>query len=751
MPTNEFDLSVRPEYVSNRVELPFNELNAIAANQQKSFDEGKSIENDLGLLGQAIKAAPMYEGHRQAFIKEYQDKIKDLAGNGNVNYADPEFKRKASMLVNEFKSRPEINSFANTLKSYQDWESQVKNPDNAMNLDFTYKKDKDGNFIQLDVNKQGVYSPTFTKFEDYNETGKKITGKIATDGSLKESGYDFSNPNNVKINNGETQVYNSKTHGWEGVSSGKLGKLSEMMVGEYANTVAGKHHLQSLLGENVTYNQLDKDTKAQVDNIFKNHLYTSNANQVGGNTTDKMDYHFETDRNKQKDNDGKYNSDNTPINPWNVLTGEGIVPEKNMLNNILESINSGFKFNSNGELEEKTSLESSYNKQNSKISIYTDKSTGRTWDLNNLPKGWKNVTRPGELDDIIQNENGERINLTNKAYNNEFNHTYGNSPTKSYKPSSDYVNQQREILSFLKNSNQYDDKKSAQENYKSGIKLYGDAIKSGKLNAMSVPEFDAVTSKAFEDYYLPKFTENKDGNLILKDAGRTSQWSIEGIDKGTEDGLQEFNSIVAGANVVGPDLSKGGSHILLNTRDGKMVSVNLNNQTLAANFKSLSDFNKKNNEAIYLPNRAKTAKDFSEATITNKKQISTLDDMQNQMLNLTQQYSPESIQEVGATLERDRHNIDNLSLNLKKNNYQPLNTYYDKESNTIGISFINRQDPNNPDIQVVHYQPGTEPTIVSNAVFNRDIYQKLFGKIAVNMSDKSSNFTGTQLNTQKAK
>ena len=86
MPINEYDISVRPQYVSSRIDLPFGELQSIAANQQKSFDEGKSIENDLGLLGQAIKAAPMYESHRQAFIKEYQNKIKDLTGNGNVNY-----------------------------------------------------------------------------------------------------------------------------------------------------------------------------------------------------------------------------------------------------------------------------------------------------------------------------------------------------------------------------------------------------------------------------------------------------------------------------------------------------------------------------------------------------------------------------------------------------------------------------------------------------------------------------------------
>ena len=35
---NEFDQSVRPEYVSNRIELPFRELAGLAANHQKEYD-----------------------------------------------------------------------------------------------------------------------------------------------------------------------------------------------------------------------------------------------------------------------------------------------------------------------------------------------------------------------------------------------------------------------------------------------------------------------------------------------------------------------------------------------------------------------------------------------------------------------------------------------------------------------------------------------------------------------------------------
>lgn len=400
MPINEFDQSVRPEYVSNRIQLPFAEIHAMAANQQKSFNEGKALEDDLGALGQAIKAAPMYEGHRQAFINEYKTKIKDLTGNGNINYADPEFKRKASMLVNEFKSRPEINAFSNTLKSFQDWESQVKNPDNAMNLDFTYDKDKQGNFNQLDVNKQGIYSPKFTKFEDYNETGKKIMGHIASDGSLKDSGYDFSNPANIKINNGETQVYNSNTHGWEGVSSGKLGNLSKMMVGEYVNTVAGKHHLQSLIGKDITYNQLDDNTKSKVNNIFANHLYASNANQVGGKTTDKLDYHFEKDRNAEGKNDNKKIAE-TLIpstiegNTFDATRGDG------GFNNLIN--NGTFNINENGISFDPNSLTKPSN----------------TFDVRYSDGTVKNVKTYAEAQNIYNNTPGVQINPSDKKVSSE--------------------------------------------------------------------------------------------------------------------------------------------------------------------------------------------------------------------------------------------------------------------------------------------------------------------------------------------
>lgn len=299
---NRFDIGTRQDYVSTYVPMPLQYLQGIAKNMQDDSDKGLHATDPFSKIANAIEAAPMYANEKKKYIDSFNQERENLY-NSTKSYSDPAFQRKANELVTKYANDPKLDQFKATNQAFKDWQSEKKKDENQLNLDWTYQMEGDGKtFKQIGLD-NGVYSPIFTKFEDYNETGKKIMGKIAEDGSLKDSGYDFSKPGNTRINNGETEVFNSRTHGWEGVSSGKLGKLSEMMVGEYANTVAGKHHLQSLVGENVTYNQLDKGTKDQVDKIFKNHLYASNANQVGGKTTDKLDYHFESDRKASGKND----------------------------------------------------------------------------------------------------------------------------------------------------------------------------------------------------------------------------------------------------------------------------------------------------------------------------------------------------------------------------------------------------------------------------------------------------------------
>lgn len=395
MPANRFDTSANQEYVSQYVPMPFDAMYKVGTTMQAKYDEGAKAVEDLGALGAAIKAAPMYAENKTKFVNEYNDKSKALVEKYANDFGNPEFKREINNLTTEFKARPEISAFTNTLKSFEDWQSQKKDAKNAMNLDYTYDMDPNNasNFRQRDVIKEGVYSPKMTQFEDWNETGKKVMGKIAEDSTVKELGL---NLGNTRINNGETEVWSRKTGKYEGVSSPKLKNLSNLMIGEYANTVAGKHHLQSLLGQDVDYSQISRmaqsgneqaiKTKAAIDQEFENHLYRSNASQIGQKTETTYDDQFITNRAAQKANEIKEEFAGPMPTYQNPLatTGTTLTPKSGLgwLGINVDVINNDGSLNSKAYESRGTNLikDVKENKDGSVIvtDIYGNKSTHKT-------------------------------------------------------------------------------------------------------------------------------------------------------------------------------------------------------------------------------------------------------------------------------------------------------------------------------------------------------------------------------------
>lgn len=392
---NRFSTVGQSEYTPQHVPLPFEAIGALGAKTQKEADEGAKAVEDLGALGAAIKAAPMYAENKTKFVNEYNDKSKALVEKYASDFGNPEFKRAINNLTTEFKSRPEISAFTNTLKSFEDWQSQKKDAKNAMNLDYTYDMDPNNpsNFRQRDVIKEGVYSPKMTQFEDWNETGKKIMGKIAEDSTVKELGL---NLGNTRINNGETEVWSRKTEKYEDVSSPKLKNLSNLMISEYANTVAGKHHLQSLVGQDIDYSQISRmaqsgneqaiKTKAAIDQEFENHLYRSNASQIGQKTETTYEDQFITNRAAQKANEIKEEFAGPMPTYQNPLatTGTTLTPKSGLgwLGINVDVINNDGSLNSKAYESRGTNLikDVKENKDGSVIvtDIYGNKSTHKT-------------------------------------------------------------------------------------------------------------------------------------------------------------------------------------------------------------------------------------------------------------------------------------------------------------------------------------------------------------------------------------
>lgn len=773
MPINEYDISVRPQYVSSRIDLPFGELQSIAANQQKSFNEGKALEDDLGILGQAIKAAPMHEDDRAAFINKYKTKIKDLTGNGNINYADPEFKRKMSNLINEFKSAPEINAFANTLKFYNDYQQTRKSKGNERDLDYTYERNPDGSYKQKNVLTQGVYDQKITAYADQDVAAKEAMGKMAQNGYTTESGLNLSK---TKLNNGETLVYDTKTNSYVGVSDPRVKKESRLIVPNYASKDAGKYHLETILRDdfglgdkayNISYNQIENEANAaqqrinsgkgseqdkqtvamknHIDDKMANFIYASNSHQVGAITSSTHDEHYEQDRNRVAANEGARTKEEANKLPWGVVTGTvkpGEVPTNNG-NELLKAKGSAFTMDKNGNLKETVSLTDVKPKYTQ--TIYTHDKTGKVWNLDDLPKGWRKDPNAPMGEDQIISTGGSIINFTvdkdkNGRYLNTMINPYTKGEIKNPTPyrNKDIINQQSEILGFLKNSDQYDSKKTPIENYNAGLKLYEKAIRSGAYNTMSHPEFSAPIAKNFNDFYLPKGEVDKDGNVKITNAGNVANWetpNLKVLDGQTKD------QMLVGANVLGPDLIKGGDWMKVETRDGQEISVKTNNENLKSAFKGLSKFTVDNNNAIVNPDKRKTISE-QESLFGTKERPGPVSQMVNQILNDNPSATP--------IIQQSIQLFNQESNKLKQQHYSPVGTYVDPNTGITGVSYINRQDPDNPIIKVIKFYPGTQPEVMDNTSFNSDIYQNSIGGQAANWSSKSSEATGTTTNNQKA-
>lgn len=601
MPSNRFDTSQPQQYVSQYVPLPFEAIGALGAKTQKEADEGAKAVEDLGALGAAIKAAPMYAENKTKFVNEYNDKSKALVEKYASDFGNPEFKRAINNLTTEFKARPEINAFTNTLKSFEDWQSQKKDAKNAMNLDYTYDMDPNNasNFRQRDVIKEGVYSPKMTQYEDWNETGKKVMGKIAEDSTVKELGL---NLGNTRINNGETEVWSRKTGKYEGVSSPKLKNLSNLMIGEYANTVAGKHHLQSLVGQDVDYSQISRmaqsgneqaiKTKAAIDQEFENHLYRSNASQIGQTTETTYDDQFITNRAAQKANDAiEEGLNRVPLDVINYAQGK---PAD--LNNA-NPYKSLFSFSDNGDvvLADHTNSKNTYVGKNNQV-----------YDISNIP-----LMGMGENKGLTRrlSKTGMTIYKDGVAVDNAIKEVGLNTELIKQKQlaANDYLRATGQLEDYKKKYPNPSDMRDA------ALKDMAQGVKSGTYHNQAVPIFSEETNQILTKRLLPTFNEKGE----VTGAGLVGNMSVVD-DLGNPVAYSEADKVemLNGAKVTGGSFI-GGDVIKVTKKDGTTSNLKLNMPILKEKNKDVVQFIQTTNKHVMNPPSLKEQQDRTSNLISN--------------------------------------------------------------------------------------------------------------------------------------
>lgn len=759
MPSSRFDTSQEQQYVHNYIPLPFETIAALGEKANKNFAEGKQAEAELGALGQAIKAAPMYRDDRKAFIDNYNLKLKTLVDEAKGDYGSKDFQAKANALITEFKNDPKIQAFAETKEAFDNWQ-KAKLTGNAKDLDYTYDMDPNNptgtNFRQRDVLKEGVYNNKITKWSDWGTDADKAVGQVAASGNQSIGNL---NLGNTKIEGGT--LYERRGNSWVGVTKDKLEGVVAATVPVYAASEGGQNHLETILQKefgfgqnayNVRYMDIDNaakqaarkinagqgtkedqqavDMKKQIDQELYNFMYSSNKHQEGVVAHKTVQDQIINDPKPTKGTGG--DAENGPAIPLNqVVANPNPIP--GLVNSEFKKTNpnSVFSFNDNGVMNHvKMGDVGSVNKI-----TYTDKS-GKIWDPERPPANWQYVVKPRTVTTAHLTDEERGVFVSNGGY--EFrpsDHNY----TRNVKnvPNTEIFNKQlNEVLSWGALTGQLDKSKKGIDQYNDLLPKYEIAIKNEVLNSKYLPAATKDLQDAFANFYFPKGTEDAEGKVKITEVGATANWLVDGKQVAPEE--------LVGATFNGFASSNNPDDVLITTRDGKHHIANMNDPTLKDNLRRLTSFQKENHNTIMNPvANNKTREQQGEEV------MSALDELGNIAIkNASDQgiLSQELINHLQQYTTQMNAKIMDNAVDLEQSGYKYSSTYTDPKTNVVGVSYVNRKTG---DTQVISYDSKNDMIQKMPAdIFVKNITQKTLGNWNANINNNSKE-SGVNFENQK--
>lgn len=324
MPVNEFDQSVRPEYVSNRLAIPFNELNAMASQHQKEYDNAEDSAYKFKDLMASVKAIhdPSLGlsniGAKDALYSKYAPRIEaisnEIAKGNNISEAT----RKLSQLQREWINDPTRVELENSYGNYAKYvEDKTKKGDK-----YAVYKDKYRDTPLLD--EKGTLKPfRFSGMGDVQDHAEEARAQMK---DIAKSGYDSKNSYLAPDGN----IYTKDSHGTY-VRDERVRQLANQKAVDFVQTEKGKDYLELLKYQhpNATAEQLLQGAS--------DYLYHAGINQVFSDV-------------------GGGNSVATTALTTRVLDQEAAnktttTQSEALLNNPLDDLTSDMKFDSKGNLQ----------------------------------------------------------------------------------------------------------------------------------------------------------------------------------------------------------------------------------------------------------------------------------------------------------------------------------------------------------------------------------------------------------------
>ena len=337
----------------------------------------------------------------------------------------------------------------------------------------------------------------------------------------------------------------------------------------------------------------------------------------------------------------------------------------------------------------------------------------RVWDPQNPPKGWTFVKGDDWRNDSKFVSSG--------GYEMPVN-TMNLRSVKAF-DWKQYNNQVQEVFQWAAATGQITTAPGSKE-YPTLLEKYKTAVKNGALNVAYIPQFDAKTADDFNKTLLP--IADKDGKILNN--GMTNGWVVEGVKS------EDNTKVLANGRVVGLDMTKGGTNVLINCNDGVQRSVNMNSPTLKSTFNPHSDFIKANNQLKLNPlpqgvENIKKRKDF--VAYINNKSIDAINETYFSNQTRTNQERIDNNNSFMAV----KASFASKGAELEKNGYIPSTNYTDPTTGTIAVSYINHAAIGGQEVIVLKFHPGVDNNVerISEAAFNREIQQKAFGEFAANL------------------
>ena len=278
MQINRFDNSVRPDYVSNRIELPFRELAGLAANHQKEYDTNvdntyklKDFMSTIPEINDPMLGLDNTKA-KKAIDNEYAPILNDLS-NRIVNGNDPNAIRELTLIQRKIQNDPRIIGLKNQRAQYEAYKSDITKKAGKYDArldDYAGTQLVDDSGNPLPFNYHGM--------EDSLDREKKFREAM---GDFKES----------------TKGWDIESLGADGIKIGQKGQRSGITVEQVMNvarnkvgtvlndTDEGRQFVKILkrTNPNITNEQiLDEATKAMFSTA-SNQIFTSNTS---GNTVD---------------------------------------------------------------------------------------------------------------------------------------------------------------------------------------------------------------------------------------------------------------------------------------------------------------------------------------------------------------------------------------------------------------------------------------------------------------------------------